>query len=196
MPVEKITNSQPVVVIRGITEEPADNDPIVQQTPKSSGSMITTLSVLAAIGLAGVAIYEHKNAKKAVEEANNKAEKAAQDVENKIKEAVDKFKNEYEKNVKSSGSKTEKENTENKLSITGKITDNISNFFSSVKDKFKLTKVKETKTLITQKLSEITEKTGDYISDKTKSFKKACSNSYKKVKDFIVKTVKSIVEEP
>ena len=98
----------------------------IQTAPAQKGKtkdVITTLSVLAAIGAASIALYEHRNtkeavekavkkaeeeAKKKIEEAEQKAKQTVEDVDRKIKEAVDNAKKEFE---------TEKEpkNTEPKI---------------------------------------------------------------------------------
>ena len=111
MAVEKINGIQQVQ-ITPITEKPEikEEERVIQNTG-SSKNVVTALSVLAALGAAGVAIYKHKNTKKAVEEAENaakkkieeaeaKAKQAAEDTEKKIQEAVDKVKQEYEKLIK------------------------------------------------------------------------------------------------
>ena len=107
MTIEKINNVQPIQTIQN-TERQTEEEPVVQQPAGNTKEIVTVLSVLSAIGAAGVAIYKHKNAKKMIEqaemeakkkvdEAEEKVKQAAEETEKKIKEAVDKVRNEYEK---------------------------------------------------------------------------------------------------
>ena len=124
----------------------------VQTAPVSKGSskdVVTTLSVLAALGAAGIAIYKHKNSKKAVEDAVKKAEEeakkkleeaeqkakqeaqkkieeaeqkakaAVEEVDKKIKEAVDKAKKEFETEKGADTSKPKKPKKKSTKSETG-----------------------------------------------------------------------------
>ena len=107
MAVEKISSVQQVQVVPVQEKQTEEQTPVVQKSSGSSKDVVTALSILAALGAAGVAIYKHNNAKKMVEEAQNaakkkveeaedKVKKAAEETENKIKEAVDKVRKEYE----------------------------------------------------------------------------------------------------
>ena len=110
MTVEKINSVQPYSAAQ-FPEVQQTETPTARKSSGSSKDVVTVLSVLAALGAAGVAIYKHNNAKKMIEEAKaaakkeieeaeNKAKQAAEETENKVKEAVEKVKNEYEKNEK------------------------------------------------------------------------------------------------
>ena len=108
MAVEKINGAQQIQIAPVQEKQAEEQTQVVQKSSGSSKDVVTALSILAALGAAGVAIYKHKNAKKMVEEAEaaakkkieeaeEKVKKAAEENENKIKEAVDKVKSEYEK---------------------------------------------------------------------------------------------------
>ena len=108
MAVEKINSVQQVQIAPAQEKQAEEQVHVVQKSSGSSKDVVTALSILAALGAAGIAIYKHNNAKKMVEEAKaaakkeieeaeNKAKQAAEETENKIKEAVEKVRNEYEK---------------------------------------------------------------------------------------------------
>ena len=138
MSVEKIDASKSVQVTPIIEKQIEKEESTVPKTSGSNKDVVTVLSVLAAIGAAGVAIYEHKNtkkmvkeaeekAKKKIEEAEEKAKKAAEDVEKKIQEAVEKIKNEYEKTDKTP--ETTKSTPKKNTSKTRKYVEDIRNKF-------------------------------------------------------------------
>ena len=173
MTVEKINSTQPIhtTLIPEIPEENEKQE--VQKTSGSSKDIITALSVLAAIGAAGVAVYKHKNAKKLVEEAENKAKKkieeaensakekieeaenkvkkAAEENEQKVKDAVEKITREYEQHIKKPENNQKKsvENTtaenqnDTKFIINTKLSDFYTKIKNSVKKLFKRTPKKE-----------------------------------------------------
>ena len=105
MTIENINSVQPI--INNAADEVKQEEEIksVPEQKGSSSDVLAVLASLAAIGAAGVAIYKHKSAKKAIEKAEQeakkkidaaeeKAKKAAEDVDKKIQEAVDKVKKE------------------------------------------------------------------------------------------------------
>lgn len=173
MTIEKINSTQPIhtTPIPEIPEENKKQE--VQKTSGSSKDIVTALSVLAAIGAAGVAVYKHKNAKKLVEEAENKAKKkieeaentakakieeaenmvkkAAEDNEQKVKDAVEKITSEYEQHIKKPENNQKKsvENTtaenqnDTRFIINTKLSDLYTKIKNSVKKLFKRTPKKE-----------------------------------------------------
>lgn len=106
MTVEKIngTETTPIISKQDFKE---DEPKAAVKTAGSTKDVVTALSVLAAFGAAGVAVYKHKNAKdaikkaeteakKKIKEAEEQAKKAAEETDKKIQEAVEKAKQEFE----------------------------------------------------------------------------------------------------
>lgn len=132
MAVEKINAIESLNITPAIEQRAESEEKTVPQSKGNVKDIITVLSILSAIGAAGVAIYKHNNAKKMVEEAEKaakkkveeaeqKVKKAEEENENKIREAVRKVVNEYEKIDKKVNdvlktTKNEKKNIETKKS--------------------------------------------------------------------------------
>ena len=127
MTVEKINSLQPTVNNLSFKQE----EEIQQSITQSKGStkdVVTALSVLGAIGAAGIAIFKHKSSKEALKkleqetkqkiaEAEEKAKKAAEDVEKKIQEAVEQAKADFKKSAEEVKQTDTKPNTTEKVKI-------------------------------------------------------------------------------
>ena len=106
MTIEKVNSITPIDYKANVGEKTEVQK--VKSKNKSKADVITYLSMLAAVGAAGVAIVQHKNSKEAlkkleketqnkISEAEEKAKKAAEDVEKKIQNAVEKTKEDLTK---------------------------------------------------------------------------------------------------
>ena len=113
MSIEKINVSQPIIHNSPIAFKGGDEKTVAKQSSGNTKDIITALSVLAAVGAAGVAIFKHKSAKDAIKKAEDEAKKKIEEAEEKAKKAVE----EAEKKIKEAEEKAKKVEEENKKTI-------------------------------------------------------------------------------
>ena len=113
MSIEKINASQPIIHNSPIAFKGGDEKTVAKQSSGNTKDIITALSVLAAVGAAGVAIFKHKSAKDAIKKAEDEAKKKIEEAEEKVKKAVE----EAEKKIKEAEEKAKKVEEENKKTI-------------------------------------------------------------------------------